>query len=391
MGGLFLAFGSLIGGSAAGGGRPARARGGRHVRRAGLILLALVVLVAAAAPWLAPNPPERRFDGHLYAPPTRVHLFQGGPRAPFIYPSEAREPARAPVRGRPNPPGAAPMVHRRPAGFRGRGQRPAAAPWCGRLRSRHLCPPALRRARHARARGHCHRGGDSDRRARRRCLRVRGRRDRRGALAHVGLRARAARDLRRARATGGDAARPPGQHGLHAARRDLCAAWLADRRPRCACDRRVGARRATTRSPAMRSAPGRRACCCATCCLRRAATSSVQATLLLPAFILAEATLSYVGLGFPDTVPTWGTMLQDAANVALLVEAPWMLAPAAAIFVVVLAVNLAVQGADGRLYNWSHEAASPGSSRRSSRRSSATTPLTNGRCAATWRAGCARR
>ena len=70
----------------------------------------------------------------------------------------------------------------------------------------------------------------------------------------------------------------------------------------------------------------------------------VQATLLLPAFILAEATLSYVGLGFPDTVPTWGTMLQEAANVSLLAEAPWMLAPAAAIFVVVLAVNLAVQG-----------------------------------------------
>jgi peptide/nickel transport system permease protein len=70
----------------------------------------------------------------------------------------------------------------------------------------------------------------------------------------------------------------------------------------------------------------------------------VQATLLLPAFILAEATLSYVGLGFPDDVPTWGTMLQDASNVALVVEAPWMLAPAAAIFLVVLAVNLAVQG-----------------------------------------------
>lgn len=71
---------------------------------------------------------------------------------------------------------------------------------------------------------------------------------------------------------------------------------------------------------------------------------AVQATLLLPAFILAEATLSYVGLGFPGDVPTWGTMLQDAANVSLLVETPWVLAPAAAIFVVVLAVNLVVQG-----------------------------------------------
>ena len=69
-----------------------------------------------------------------------------------------------------------------------------------------------------------------------------------------------------------------------------------------------------------------------------------QATLLLPAFILAEATLSYVGLGFPDSVPTWGTMLYNASNVALVGEAPWMLAPAAAIFLVVLAVNLVVQG-----------------------------------------------
>jgi peptide/nickel transport system permease protein len=71
---------------------------------------------------------------------------------------------------------------------------------------------------------------------------------------------------------------------------------------------------------------------------------STQATLLLPSFILAEATLSYVGLGFPDSVPTWGTMLHDASNVALVGEAPWMLAPAAAIFLVVLAVNLLVQG-----------------------------------------------
>ena len=71
---------------------------------------------------------------------------------------------------------------------------------------------------------------------------------------------------------------------------------------------------------------------------------ATQATLLLPAFILAEATLSFVGLGFPDTIPTWGTMLQDASNVTLLADSPWTLAPAGAIFVVVLAVNLAVQG-----------------------------------------------
>ena len=70
---------------------------------------------------------------------------------------------------------------------------------------------------------------------------------------------------------------------------------------------------------------------------------STQASLLLPAFILAESTMSYVGLGFPDTTPTWGTMLQDASNVALIGDAPWALAPAAAIFMVVLGVNLLVQ------------------------------------------------
>ena len=70
---------------------------------------------------------------------------------------------------------------------------------------------------------------------------------------------------------------------------------------------------------------------------------ATQATLLLPGFILAEATLSYVGLGFPDPMSSWGSMLQEAASVSALADAPWLLAPAAAIFVVVLAVNLIVQ------------------------------------------------
>ena len=69
-----------------------------------------------------------------------------------------------------------------------------------------------------------------------------------------------------------------------------------------------------------------------------------QATLLFPAFILAEATMSFVGLGFPTDVATWGTMLQEAANVATLGDAPWALAPAFAIFAVVLGVNLVLQG-----------------------------------------------
>ncbi len=68
-----------------------------------------------------------------------------------------------------------------------------------------------------------------------------------------------------------------------------------------------------------------------------------QAILLLPSFILAEATLSYVGLGFPGTVPSWGSMLHEASNVNAIAEFPWTLAPAAAIFLVTLAANLLVE------------------------------------------------
>jgi peptide/nickel transport system permease protein len=66
----------------------------------------------------------------------------------------------------------------------------------------------------------------------------------------------------------------------------------------------------------------------------------VQATLLLPAFILAEATLSFVGLGFPDPVTSWGTMLAAAGSYSSIARFPWTLTPAIAIFAIVLATNL---------------------------------------------------
>ncbi|HWI19027.1 MAG TPA: ABC transporter permease [Vicinamibacterales bacterium] len=66
----------------------------------------------------------------------------------------------------------------------------------------------------------------------------------------------------------------------------------------------------------------------------------VQATLLLPAFILAEATLSFIGLGFPDPIASWGTMLAGAANYNAVARFPWTLTPAVAIFAIVLATNV---------------------------------------------------
>jgi peptide/nickel transport system permease protein len=65
-----------------------------------------------------------------------------------------------------------------------------------------------------------------------------------------------------------------------------------------------------------------------------------QGTLLLPAFILAEATLSFVGFGFAEPTPSWGVMLHEAAQTGSLADAPWLLAPACAIVLSVLALHL---------------------------------------------------
>ena len=67
-----------------------------------------------------------------------------------------------------------------------------------------------------------------------------------------------------------------------------------------------------------------------------------QALLLAPAFIMAEATLSYVGLGFMPPTSSWGTMLQESANVHAFADSPWLLSPAVALALVVLGLNLAL-------------------------------------------------
>lgn len=65
----------------------------------------------------------------------------------------------------------------------------------------------------------------------------------------------------------------------------------------------------------------------------------VQATVLVPAFVMAEATLSFVGLGFAPPTASWGAMLVDASAVQIAADAPWLLAPAAAIVGTVLVVH----------------------------------------------------
>jgi peptide/nickel transport system permease protein len=67
---------------------------------------------------------------------------------------------------------------------------------------------------------------------------------------------------------------------------------------------------------------------------------AIQLTLLVPAFVIAEATLSYVGFGFPAQTASWGAMLHEAANISTFSRFPWLLSPAIAIFLLTLGVNL---------------------------------------------------
>lgn len=69
----------------------------------------------------------------------------------------------------------------------------------------------------------------------------------------------------------------------------------------------------------------------------------VQATLTIATAIIAEASLSFLGLGQQPPAPSWGSMLNVAKN--FLSQAPWMaMWPGAAIFLVVIGFNLLGDG-----------------------------------------------
>jgi peptide/nickel transport system permease protein len=315
------------------------------VKLLGRALLALVVLAAACAPWLAPNPPNRRFDDLLYAPPTRIHLVQDGLRAPFIHPwrvvsrlerrFEAGEADRVQLRWfqdgtlvTARPDRGAPLLL---LGADGYGRDIFARLVYG---ARATLSLALLAAFLATSLGACvgglsgYLGGWLDAWLSRLSEFV---------LVlpaiYVALALRAVLPL----------VLPSSTVfllllaiftllGWPIVARGVRAIVLAERQQDYAVAARAtgaGATRVLFRHllPASRG------------------YLTTQATLLIPAFMLGEVTLSYVGLGFPATTPTWGTMLQEASNVALLGDAPWTLAPAAAIVTVVLGINLLAQGA----------------------------------------------
>ena len=313
------------------------------MRRTAWSLLALIGIAALAAPWLAPNPPNQRFDDLLYAPPTPIHIFQDGLSAPFIYPwrvvsrIERRFEADSSLRV---------SLRWFTGGTLVTGDSEAGAPLLllgGDAYGRDVFARLLYGARATLAVSlvsallatmlgasvgglAAYSGGWIDSvlsRVSEFVLVL--------PAIYVALVLRAVLPL----------VLPPSTVfvlfiaiftllGWPIVARGVRAIVLVERdreyamaaHAAGASDSRVLLRHLLPAS---------------------AGFLRTQASLLVPAFMLGEATLSYVGLGFPNTIPTWGTMLQDASNVALLGDAPWSLAPAAGIFVVVLGVNLLAQ------------------------------------------------
>jgi peptide/nickel transport system permease protein len=69
----------------------------------------------------------------------------------------------------------------------------------------------------------------------------------------------------------------------------------------------------------------------------------VAGTIDVAAAIIAESTLSFLGLGFPSDIPTWGSVLRDAKDY-LDIAPHWALFPGAAIFLAVITINFMGDG-----------------------------------------------
>ncbi len=67
-------------------------------------------------------------------------------------------------------------------------------------------------------------------------------------------------------------------------------------------------------------------------------------TLAIPGMILSETALSFLGLGLREPVVSWGVLLQEAQDIRAIATAPWLLIPALAVVLAVLALNFLGDG-----------------------------------------------
>jgi len=67
-------------------------------------------------------------------------------------------------------------------------------------------------------------------------------------------------------------------------------------------------------------------------------------SLAIPAMILAETSLSFLGLGLQPPTISWGVLLREAQNIRSIATAPWLFAPGAAVVLAVIALNFLGDG-----------------------------------------------
>jgi peptide/nickel transport system permease protein len=70
----------------------------------------------------------------------------------------------------------------------------------------------------------------------------------------------------------------------------------------------------------------------------------VVATLSLPAMILAETALSFLGLGLRPPITSWGVLIQESQRMDTVALYPWLFAPAVVIVIVILAFSFLGDG-----------------------------------------------
>jgi peptide/nickel transport system permease protein len=70
----------------------------------------------------------------------------------------------------------------------------------------------------------------------------------------------------------------------------------------------------------------------------------VVATLRIPGMILAETSLSFLGLGILPPMTSWGALLRDAQYVSVILQHPWLLIPGFFVIVAVLCYNFVGDG-----------------------------------------------
>ena len=67
-------------------------------------------------------------------------------------------------------------------------------------------------------------------------------------------------------------------------------------------------------------------------------------TLAIPAMIISETSLSFLGLGLRPPAMSWGVLLQQAQNIQALAISPWLLIPSIPVTIVILAFNFMGDG-----------------------------------------------